>query len=87
MPAGTARFHGEASIEYDAAFDWYLQRRRGPECEADGFPSWTAAHSQNDCARTPAPPFYSFFVRLAGTISECGKRHLLTNQYTAPVVG
>jgi len=26
MPASTARLHDEASIEYDAAFDWYLQR-------------------------------------------------------------
>jgi len=26
MPVSTARLHNEASIEYDAAFDWYLQR-------------------------------------------------------------
>ena len=26
MPASAARFHDEASFEYDAAFDWYLQR-------------------------------------------------------------
>jgi len=26
MPARTARFHEQASTEYDAAFDWYLRR-------------------------------------------------------------
>ena len=26
MPASTARLHDDASKEYDAAFDWYLER-------------------------------------------------------------
>jgi len=26
VPTESARFHSEASAEYDAAFDWYLQR-------------------------------------------------------------
>jgi plasmid stabilization system protein ParE len=26
MPSKSAEFHGEASAEYDAAFDWYLER-------------------------------------------------------------
>jgi hypothetical protein len=26
MPSKVAKFHEEASAEYDAAFDWYLER-------------------------------------------------------------
>jgi hypothetical protein len=26
MPSKSAEFHEEASTEYDAAFDWYLER-------------------------------------------------------------
>jgi len=33
MPEGTIEFHEAAAAEYDAAFDWYLQR--SPEAASD----------------------------------------------------
>ncbi|MGH7490711.1 MAG: hypothetical protein ACREMY_34615 [bacterium] len=35
MPTSAAEFHEEASAEYDAAFDWYLERSPGAALKFD----------------------------------------------------